>query len=312
MRAVVIPSFGGPEVLTVVDLPMPVAEPGEVLVKVAASTVNPTDLNLRAGTQAALLKGLAPPYIAGMEFSGTVHTLGAGARGFTPGQPVMGIVNTRRARGGSQAEYVAVPAASLVPVPSGHDLIEAATVPMNGLTAYLSLEMLALPRGSSLLVTGGPGALGGYVIQLARHAGLRVVADGKDSDHALLRQLGADLLVPRGPEMSAAVRTLFPSGVDGALDGASLNDVSAALVKEGGSFVSVRRSAVVTDQRVRHHYVGVLDRATDTAALQWLADRWREGVLTTRVARRLPCTAAAEANRLVAGGGMRGRVVLTF
>lgn len=314
MRAVTIRSFGGPEVLQVEDLPMPVAAAGEVVVKVAAATINPTDLNLRKGTQAAQLK-TPPPYIAGMEFSGHVHALGAGTSGLAIGQPVMGIVNSRRPRGGGQVEYIALPAASVVAVPNGFDLALAATIPMNGLTAKLSVDFLALSKGAPILVTGGAGALGGYVIQLARHAGLRVIADAKDSDRALFGQLGVSDIVPRGDGMNAAVRALCPDGVAGAIDCACLNDTAAALVRDGGPFVSVRKSLVLGAThaaRLRHTYVSVTEHTDDHAELQWLAARWAEGTLTPRVEVRLPCTAAIEANRRVEAGGLRGRVVLTF
>ena len=87
--------FGGPQVLQVMDLPQPTPAVGEVVVRVAASTVNPTDLMMRAGQQAALMTALTPPYIAGMEFSGHIHSVGDGVSGLSAGQPVMGVVNPR-------------------------------------------------------------------------------------------------------------------------------------------------------------------------------------------------------------------------
>ena len=180
---------------------MPVANGGEVVVKVVASPVNPTDIMMRDGRQAALMSDLEPPFIAGVEFAGHVHSLADDVSGLAVGQPVMGIVNARRRAGGAHAQFVCVPVASLAALAPAIDLVEAATVPMNALTARMTLEALSLPRGGSLLVTGGAGAAGGYVIELAKRAGLVVIADAKDTDTDLLRRLGADHIVPRGDGM---------------------------------------------------------------------------------------------------------------
>ena len=96
MRAVVFDEFGGPEVLHVRAVGDPVVGSGEVVVKIAAASVNPTDTLMRAGKQVAMMSGLTPPYVAGMEFAGHVHLLGDGVLDFEPGQPVMGVVNPRR------------------------------------------------------------------------------------------------------------------------------------------------------------------------------------------------------------------------
>jgi len=312
MRAVAFDTFGGPEVLHLIDLPVPVPGKGEVLVKVTAATVNPTDTSMRAGKQAALMTDIKPPYIAGMEIAGHVHALGEGVTTLSVGQPVMGIVSPRSPGGGAYREYVALPAASVAPLAPGTDLIEAATVPMNGLTAKLCIEILGLGAGSSLLVTGGTGALGGYCIQMGKYFGLEVVADGKDSDADLLRRLGAKHVVPRGEGMAPAVRALYPHGVDGLVDAALLTDTAAALVKDGGAAVNARINPRITDARLRTATVGVLSQATNTSALLWLAEMVAKGALTPRVALRVPAAEAAEAHRRVEQGGLRGRAVLVF
>ena len=232
MRAAAFTEFGGPEVFRVIDLPTPVAGSGEVVVKVAASTVNPTDTLMRSGKQADLMRELSPPYIDGVEFAGTVHQVGQGVSGFAPGQKVMGLVNARRPGGGSHAEYICVPAASLAGLDASADLGEAATVPMNGLTAKIAVEMLEVSPGAVVLVTGGAGAAGGYAIQIAKQLGLVVIADAKDSDVALLRSLGADHVVPRGEGMVDAIRRICPNGVDGLIDAALIGNAAAAAVRE--------------------------------------------------------------------------------
>lgn len=240
MLAVNFDAFGGPEVLKIVERPMPVAGSGEVVVKVAASTVNPTDLMMRGGNQAAMMADINPPYCVGVEFGGHVHALGEGVTQFTIGQKVMGIVNSRRPGGGAHAQYVCVPAASLAALAPNVDVVEAATVPMNGLTAKMVLELLDIPRGGSVLVTGGAGATGGYAIELARVMGLTVVADAKESDAALLLGLGANHVVPRGEQTAEAVRRIFPDGVDGLIDAAIIGNSVSSAVKDGGGAVTLR------------------------------------------------------------------------
>ena len=174
MLAVGFVEFGGPQVLRTIELPEPSPAAGEVVVRVAASTVNPSDLMMRSGQQASLMTSLAPPFIAGMEFSGHIYSVGEGVHELTVGQPVMGVVNPRRPAGGAHAQYVCVPAASVVVVDSSQDLIAISTIPMNGLTSLASLQALALRPGDTLLVTGGAGVLAGYAIQLAKAVGVRV------------------------------------------------------------------------------------------------------------------------------------------
>ena len=313
MRAVVFSEFGRPEVLSVIELPVPVARQGEVVVKVAATTVNPTDLLMRSGKQASLMTALTPPFIAGMEFSGHVHQVGDAPDRVKVGDAVMGIVNPRRADGGAHAEYVRVPVASVVPLSrsSPTELIEAAAVPMNGLTARMVLEALRMQRPATLLITGGAGVVAGFVIRLAKDAGLFVIADGRDADRDSLLALGCDLVVPRGQAMHEAVRAHFPHGVDGLVDTALLGDAAAALVRDGGAALSLRRSNPFTDKRLRCEYIGVLDQATNTAALEWVASKYSAGVITPRVGMRLPFAEAARAHQLLEQGGLRGRVVLT-
>jgi NADPH:quinone reductase-like Zn-dependent oxidoreductase len=297
-------------VVRVVELPQPKAGPGEVVVRVSAATVNPTDTLMRAGKQVAMMAGLEPPFVAGMEFAGHVHAVGAGVSALAVGQPVMGLVNPRRPERGAHAEFVVAPVVSVVALPPSIDLAEAATVPMNGLTALMAIEALGLARGASVLVTGAAGAVGGYVIQLARHAGLRIVADAKPADVDLVRRCGADEIVPRGEAMPAALRQLHPQGVDGLVDAALLGERAAGHVRDGGVAVTLRKANPIVDPRLTVRHVSVTDRVDDGAALQRVAQWLRDGVLTPRVAARLPLAEAAQANRLVEQGGLRGRVVL--
>jgi NADPH:quinone reductase len=310
MRAVGFRRFGGPNVLEIVELPMPEPGPDEVVVRVHAAAVNPTDLLMRAGKQAALMSDLQPPFVPGMELAGRVQTTGAGVSGLAAGAPVMGVVDARRVGGGAQAQYVRVPRASLAPISAAADLVQAATVPMNGLTAQMAIDELRLAPGGSVLITGGAGAVGGYAIQLARLAGLTVVADASAADQELVRRLGADVVVPRGDGMPSAVRERFSGGVDGAVDAARLGAVTASVVRDGGAAIVMRSADASANGRIECRFVSVVRRIGDSDALARLAALMTAGTLTPRVAVRLPFEHAAEGHRLVERGGLRGRVVL--
>src|SRR6201999_321601 len=141
---------------------------------------------------------------------------------------------------GAQASLVVVPAASVVEIPAGATLEQAATLPMNGLTALRGLEMLGLSAGDTLAVAGGAGLLGSYVIALAHEQGLRVIADAKEGEEDLVRGFGADVVVPRSDDFSGAVRAVEPDGVAGVYDTALLNDAAFGAIRDGGGLVVVR------------------------------------------------------------------------
>ena len=312
MKAVVFEEFGDPDVLRVAELPDPEPGPGEVLVKVAASTVNPTDIMMRDGRQAALMTDLAPPYVPGMEFSGTV--VDANASTLRQGQAVIGVVNPRRPAGGACAELLAVDARSLAPVSNDVDLAAAATVPMNALTASMALDLLELREGDTLLVTGGAGMLGGYAIQLAKERGLRVVANAADADRPLVSSFGADEILPRDAGLEDALGSAYPQGVDGLLDGALIGQRLARFVRDGGAAVSLRKSHPIADDRLRVSYVSVVAGMQDTETLARIARLIEDGVLTPRVAPggRFSFEQARDAHRMAEDGGFRGRVIMTF
>jgi parallel beta-helix repeat protein len=181
-----------------VEVPEPVAGPGEVRVRVHAAAVNPTDTLLVAGVHAARMRDVSPPYIPGTDAAGVVDQLGADADGrLAVGQRVVALVVPVGPRDGAYADQVVVPAASVVAAPDGVDDPAAATLLMNALTARLALDALALAPGQPLAVTGAAGAFGGYAVQLGRADGLRVLADAAPRDEALVRELGAHDVVAR-------------------------------------------------------------------------------------------------------------------
>jgi NADPH2:quinone reductase len=310
MRAVVITTPGGPEVLAVADRPVRDPAPGEVRIAVRAAAVNPTDIGLR---EHGAGQGLEPPWVPGMDAAGVVESVGDGVDRVRPGDEVMAALTPRRPEGGAQAEAIVVPAASVMAVPDGATLAQAATLPMNGLTALLGLDLLALPEGATLAVTGGAGLLASYVIPLAKERGLRVLADAKPADEALVRGFGADTVLPRGDGFVAAVRDAVPDGVDGLYDTALLKRDAFGAIRDGGAMAVVRGWDDGPAERgieVRQVWVRTVLERTDW--LEHLRDAASAGHLALRVAGEYPPEAAAQAHAAMEAGGLRGRALIVF
>lgn len=308
-RAVGIPEPGGPEVLTVIERDVRGPGFGEVRIAVTAAAVNPTDIGLCAMG----VDGIDPPWTPGMDAAGTIESVGPGVGRLSGGDAVMAAVTPRRPEGGAQAGLLVVPAASVVAIPDGATLKEAATLPMNGLTALRGLELLGLAEGETLAVAGGAGLLGSYVIGLARERGLRVISDAKAGEEDLVHGFGADVVVPRSSDFAGAVRGVERDGVAGLYDTALLNDEAFGAIRDGGGLVVVRgwhggeapRGITVHPVMVRD----VLDRTEWLDELRRLAGAGR---LTLRVAETFPPERAGDAQRLMDAGGLRGRALITF
>ncbi len=306
MRAVVFSETGGPDVLHIEDLPTPQPGPGQVRIRVAAATVNPADLAARAGVFGAAL----PPgrHVPGWDVAGTVDAVGPEVSGFAPGDPVAGLYHWFGRFNGMQAEYVVLDATDVARVPDGLSLVDAATVPLNALTATQALDLLALEEGGTLAVTGAAGAVGGYAVQLAARRGLRVVAVAGAPDEDLVRRLGATEFVPRSEDVAGAVRSVVPDGVEGLLDTANIAGPALGAVRDGGAFVAVITPAQPEPERgIRVALVLVQPDGPTLADLLGVAPR---GELTVRVAGTYPFEEAARAHERLAAGGVRGRLVL--
>src|SRR4051794_15004608 len=237
MRAVTITKAGGPEVLTVNDHAVRAAGAGEVRIAVKAAAVNPTDILMRQNLE-VYAKG--SPGIPGMDAAGVVESVGEGVERLKAGEEVMAVVTPRRPEGGAQIELLVLPAASVVPIPSGATLAQASTLPMNGLTARLALDLITLSAGETLAVSGGAGLLAHYMIVMAKQRGLRVIADAKPSETELVRSYGADVVVPRGDRFGSEVRAEVPGGVDALFDTAVLGRGSFSGVRGRGADAAAR------------------------------------------------------------------------
>lgn len=311
MRGVGFFEFGGPEVLRVVDLPETHAGAGEVRIRVHAAAVNPTDTYTRKGSRAEAMRSIPPPYIVGMDIAGVIDGIGAGTRtDLAVGDKVMAMVVNSGSHGGYR-ESIVLSADAVVRAPANATLIEAATLPMNGLTARQSLDQLALRPGQTLAVTGAAGCYGGYVVQLAKADGLKVIADASPADAPLVRSLGADIVVPRGDDIAAQVRKVAPGGVDGLADGSFQSGLAVGAVRDGGGFASVRHWTGA-ERGITFHSTWVRSYDHRADLLDRLRQQVEAGLVTLRVAATFPPEQAPEAHRRLEAKGTRGRMVILF
>ena len=312
MKAVGIMTHGGPEALEVLEVPDQDAGEGQIRIRNFAASVNPVDVSVRNGSMAEMQKINPPPYVPGMDAAGVVDQIGDDVEtDLKVGDRVMAMVVPNGIHG-AYKEYIVLDQNAVVKAPEGTSHIQASTLPMNSLTARLSLDLLGLNKGQVLAVTGSPGAYGGFVVQLAKADGLTVIADAHDSDRSLLESLGVDIIIPRGDGFAERIRQEFPDGVDGIADGALLNDAAIEAVKDGGSFTSVRgfKGEPQRDIDFTATWVTAYDCKKDK--LETLCEQTESGVLTLRVADSVTMENAAEAHKKLEAGGTRGRMVIEF
>jgi putative PIG3 family NAD(P)H quinone oxidoreductase len=324
VRAVVAAGSGGPEVLSLGDLPDPVPGAGEVLVDVAATAVNRADLLQRQGNYPP------PPGasdVIGLECSGTVAEVGEGVAGWTVGDEVCALL-----AGGGYAERVAVPAGQLMPLPPGLDLVTAAAVPEVACTVWSNVFMVArLQPGEQFLVHGGAGGIGNMAIQLAKAFGARVhTTAGSAEKLALCAELGADVTINyREDDFVDVVRQESDGhGADVILDNMGAKylarnvDVLApegrlvVIGMQGGTRAELdlatllRKRGSVTATSLRGRPVA--DKAAICAAV--VEHVWPligEGKVRPLVHRTLPLAEVAQAHALLESGDHVGKVVLT-
>ncbi|MEV4173685.1 NADP-dependent oxidoreductase [Nonomuraea sp. NPDC049709] len=239
MRAVTLNSV--PETPALAEIPTPQPEAGEVLVKVAVSSVNGFDLSVAAGYVQQMMEHRFP-LVVGKDFAGTVEALGEGVEGFTVGQAVFGVVMKPFLGPGAMAEYLTVPAGyGITPLPEGLAAAEAGALGLAGTAALDSLNAVALAEGETVLVSGATGGVGALAVQLAAARGARVIATARPGAEAdfVTGLTGAKVeLADYSGDLPAQVRALAPEGVDAVLhlagDGAEL----AGLLRKGGRLAS--------------------------------------------------------------------------
>jgi NADPH:quinone reductase-like Zn-dependent oxidoreductase len=270
----------------------------DVRIRVAAAAVNPVDVGVLTGPVRGLT-GLPDPVGLGWDVSGTVSEVGGEVSGLQPGDRVAGIVHVigLKPSVGAHADETVLPAHAVALVPDGLDLVEAASLPLNALTARQALDLFGPAEGRTLLVTGGAGAVGGHAIALAANAGWRVTALARDADADFVARAGAEHMTELpGPSFDAV------------LDAAVLLESALAAVRDGGSFVGVAPGSPVDAER--GIAVNTVRVEPDSEAIAGLLRLAAEGTLEVRVAGRVPLRDAAGTYEKVAGGGQRGRWLL--
>ncbi|MFI0367836.1 NADP-dependent oxidoreductase [Actinomadura sp. 1N219] len=300
MRVAGFTEAGGPDVLTILEVPTPEAGPGEVRVRVRTAGVQPYDLAVREGwSPPGTPAGF--PRVPGNEFAGVVDQVGDGVTAVRPGDEVIG-----NGRLNGYAEYVVVPAKVLAAKPASMPWDVAGGFPAAVMTPHIALEEMAVGQGDTLLVHAAAGAVGAVAVQLGRIAGATVIGTASERNHEYLRSIGA-IPVAYGDGLEERVRAAAPDGVDAALDGAGGDalDVSLNLVKDKGRIITLVEHGRAAELGVR-----ITPDKRSASRLAEAARFYDEGRLKIHVRGVFPLERAADAHREVATGHGRGKVVL--
>jgi NADPH:quinone reductase-like Zn-dependent oxidoreductase len=299
MKAIVVHQYGGPEVLKFEDYPDPVPGPGEVLVRVAASSVNPIDYKRRAG----LTKDFYPmhfPGLIGVDMAGTVVKLGPGVTDFSVGDRVFAMADN------TYAQLCVVKAAVLAKVPEGLDLIQAAALPLVTVTGNQLLAATGIKTGQTVLVVGAAGNVGRSAVFTAKDRGATVIAGvlKRQTDEA--KTVGADQVVATDDD--TAIANLPPLDAVADTVGGRTAEKLIARVKPGGVYASVvgapQNAAQYPSVKVVHVF-SKFDRKT----LEYMAEAVRDGNLVIPISEKLPLREAAEAQAAAEKGGI-GKILL--
>jgi NADPH:quinone reductase-like Zn-dependent oxidoreductase len=309
MKAVRFGQYGDVDVLAYEDVDTPVPGPGQVLVKVAATSFNPADAAIRAG----YLRGMLPlslPHTLGVDLAGTIAEVGPGVTGWKAGDAVVAFLPMTDP--GADAEYALAPAGVLAAAPSAVDLADAAAMPACGLTAWQALfEHAGLKAGQAILVNGAGGGVGGYAVQLAHQAGATVTATASARSAGRIRAFGADQVIDYTvtPVTQAAAGTRFDVVLNLVANSPEDAEALAGLVADGGIFVTATTPAEGDASRgVRTARMGV---RSDAAQLTELAAKVDAGELRVDVAGRRPLAEVADVHRQAEQGALPGKIVIT-
>ncbi|MGF7215306.1 NADPH2:quinone reductase [Spirosoma lacussanchae] len=320
MRAIQFAQTGGPDVLTLVDLPTPTPGPGEALIRLTAIGINYIDTYHRTGLYPVPL-----PYVPGSEGAGVIEAVGEGVTDLSVGQRVAYSMGP-----GSYAEYVVVPADRLVPVPDEITDQQAAAVLLQGMTAhYLAFTTYPIRPGDTVLVHAGAGGVGLLLTQIARMRGARVITTVSTEEKAeLSRQNGADeVILYTQTDFTAEVRRLTggqgvhvvydsvgKSTFEGSLDSlrplgtmVSFGNASGAVPPFAPAILNTKGSLMFTRPALGHYILtraALLERAT--AVLNWV----RSGQLNVRIQPPYALADAAQAHRDLEGRGTTGKLLL--
>lgn len=306
MKALTYSSFGGNDAFEITERDAPHPGPDTLVVRVVAAGINPVDYKIREG----YLRGLIDtqlPAVPGWDVAGIVEQTGLDTPEFEVGDAVLAYSRADVVQHGSVAELMPVPVRTATRKPESLGFVEAAALPLAGLTALQAIDRSGLGDGSVVLVHAAAGGVGSFGVQLARRLGATVIGTASERNHDYVRELGATP-VTYGDGLAERVRAVAPDGVDVVLDfagGASL-DSTPDLLRSGGTVVSI------ADPRARTefggHYVWVRPNAEQLGELARLV---ADGDLRVEVAETFPLDRAADAYARLEEGHTRGKIVVT-
>jgi NADPH:quinone reductase-like Zn-dependent oxidoreductase len=306
MKAAYFDQFGGPDVLKYGDLPDPVPGPDEIVVDVAAASVNAADWKFRSG-QYVRHSAANFPLIPGRDFSGTVSALGSGVGDLKIGDEVFGVLEAGKE--GTYAEKLAIKAAIVAKKPKTLSHVDAAAVALTGLTAVNSIaDTLQIKKGETILIQGGAGGVAGFAIQFAKHLGAHVITTTSAANRDYVRDLGADEVI----DYNAQDFTKVVSDCDAVFDtvGGEVAQKSFAVLKPGGraAFIASGMEAPKPNRRDVISLRPPVGRSR--AAMERVAELVQTGAVRPPVIKLYRLSEAADAQRLSEGRHFRGKLVL--
>jgi NADPH:quinone reductase-like Zn-dependent oxidoreductase len=299
MKAIVVHQYGGPEVLKFEDYPDPVPGPGQVLVRVAAASVNPIDYKRRAG----LTKDFYPmqfPGLIGVDMAGTVVKVGPAVAGFSVGDKVFAVADN------TYAELCVVKAAVLAKVPKGLDLIQAAALPLVTTTGNQLMSATGIKADQTVMVIGAAGHVGRSAVFTAKQRGATVIAGVLKRQMDEAETVGADQVVATDDD--TAIANLPPLDAVADAVGGKTAEKLIAKVKPGGVFATVLEAPQNATKYPSVKVVHVFSKF-DRKTLEFMAEAVRDGKLVIPISEKLPLSEAAEAQAAAEKGGI-GKILL--
>ena len=328
MKAVLIDRFGGADELRIGDVPVPHPGPNDVLIRVAYASINPADYKSREG-RLPPLDAYGFPITLGMDCSGIIEEVGAEVTGFAPGDRVISLSGMAQGYQGTYAEYCCAPAVRTFALPAGLGMAEGATIPIAAACAANAILVVApISADQQVLVNGGAGSVGSFAIQLLRLLGARVAATCSTRNVDYVAGLGAEKVIDYTAEpVPDAVRAWAPNGLDVVYDligQHSLPTNMPALIRPRGTLVCINTlitgveafdhdSATARDVRVIDdigNSMTVDPAMIQVAPFRTLLAAVNEGRIRVPPYEVMPLAAAADAQERVAGGHVRGKILL--
>ena len=314
MRAMVLPTFGGPENFEEREVEMPSAGPGELLVQIVATSVNPVDAKIRAGGAWA---GISTPAILGYDAAGIITAVGPGVTSFHVGDEVFYTPEIVGNQHGTYAEFEAVPATIVAPKPPSLTFIEAAAVPLAGGTAWEAVvRRLTVRPGETVLIHGGAGGVGSFAVQFAKASGARVLATAGPTNQETLHTLGADVAIDYRQDdfVAVALRETSGAGVDAVFDTVGGDAIARSLgaTRRFGRLATIlAASGNFHEATARNQLIAGIFLTRERARLEEMTPLLERKQVRPLIDTVLPLDSVAEAHRRVDSGHGRGKIVLT-